>query len=383
MQPLTDVLVVSIEQAVAAPLATRHLADLGARVIKIERPDGGDFARGYDTTVLGQSSYFVWLNRGKESIAIDLRSPHGHDVLNRLLARADVFVQNLAPGAVARLGAAPEDLTTRWPRLITCSISGYGDGGPLASRKAYDLLVQAESGAMAITGTPDEACRVGISVADIAAGMYAYSGILSALIARASTGRGAVLSVSLFDALTEWLGAPLYYAMYGGAAPPRTGAHHATVAPYGAFRCADGRAVFLAIQNPREWTRFCAEVLGDPSLATDARFEEQSARVANRHALHDVIGRLFNTLDADAVVARLDSADIAWARLNDLADVADHPQIVERGRWREVGTPAGRVRALEPPVRVAGAIAPMRDVPALGQHTRAILQELGIADERT
>jgi formyl-CoA transferase len=381
MQPLKDVLVVSIEQAVAAPLATRHLADLGARVIKIERPDGGDFARGYDTAVRGQSSYFVWLNRGKESLAIDLRSAKGRDVLERLFARADVFVQNLAPGAAARLGAAAADLTARFPRLITCSISGYGEGGPLASRKAYDLLVQAESGAMAITGPPDEPCRVGISVADIAAGMYAYSGILTALLARVSTGRGAILEVSLFDALTEWLGAPLYYAMYGGAAPPRTGAHHATVAPYGPFRCADDGTVFLAVQNPREWTRFCTDVIGQPSFATDPRFATNADRVANRPALHDAIARVFATLTVDAAVARLERAEIAWARLNGLASVADHPQLVARGRWRDITTPGGRVRALEPPVRVAGATAPMGDVPALGQHTQAILQELGIAGD--
>ena len=371
-------MVVSIEQAVAAPFATRQLADLGARVIKIERPDGGDFARGYDTTVRGLSSYFVWLNRGKESVAMDLKTPPGRDVLARLLARADVFVQNLAPDAAARLGVGAADLAARHPRLIACAISGYGDAGPLAAQKAYDLLVQAETGAMSITGPEAEPSRIGISVADIAAGMYAFSGILTALLARASTGRGTTVSVSLFDALTEWLTAPLYYAMYSGAAPPRTGGHHATVAPYGPFGSADGTPVFLAVQNAREWRRFCEGVLGEPALAEDARFESNHARVAHRPALHAAIDTVFSALSGEAIIARLEAADIAWARLNPIGQLPSHPQLMTRDAWRDIATPAGVVQALRPPARLGGIEPFMGAVPALGEHTGAILRELGL-----
>jgi itaconate CoA-transferase len=383
MTPLSGLTVVSIEQAVAAPFATRQLADLGARVIKIERPDGGDFARGYDTTVLGQSSYFVWLNRSKESLAIDLKRDEGRDVLGRLLARADVFVQNLAPGAAARLGADPADLQRRHPRLIVCSVSGYGTGGPYAAHKAYDLLVQAETGVLSITGSPSEPSRAGISVADIAAGMYAFGGILTALVSRAATGRGTTLDISLFDALAEWMGAPMYYAMYGGSPPPRTGGHHPTVAPYGPFVCRDGARVFLAVQNAREWRRFCAEVLEQPALADDPRFESNAGRVSHREALHAIVDAVSATLSADALAARLDGAGIAWARLTAVEDLPRHPELAGSDVWRDVGSPGGRVRALVPPLRIAGVDPVMGDIPALGQHTDAILEELEIdADTR-
>jgi formyl-CoA transferase len=381
MTPFDSLTVVSLEQAVAAPFATRQLADLGARVIKIERPGAGDFARGYDTTVKGQSSYFVWLNRSKESMTLDLKKPGGADILDRLLSRADVFVQNVAPGASDRLGTSPSDLRARYPRLIVCSVSGYGTTGPYASRKAYDLLVQSETGLLSLTGSDEAPAKVGISVADIAAGMYAYSGILAALLARASHGRGATVDVSLFDALAEWMGAPAAYTQYGGSAPARTGAHHASIAPYGPIATNDGEAVYIAIQNPGEWTRLCAEVLGLPDLATDPRFATNPLRVTNRTALDRVISPCVQgSMTSQQLIGKLEAANIAYARMNSMADFIAHPQLAARGRWREVATPAGPVAALAPPVTIDDARpdgARMGAVPALGEHTDAILGELG------
>jgi itaconate CoA-transferase len=378
MLPLKGITVVSLEQAVAAPFATRQLADLGARVIKIERPDGGDFARAYDTAVNGLSSYFVWLNRSKESLTLDLKRPECTHVLKSLLSRADVFVQNLAPGAAGRLGTAPSVLRQRHARLVICNVSGYGSSGPYAQKKAYDLLVQSEVGLVSITGSPEAPAKVGISVADIAAGMYAYSGILTALLARSATGRGTTLDVSLFDALGEWMGQPAYYAAHGGAAPPRSGANHASIAPYGPFRTGDGGAVYLGIQNAREWTRFCAEALRRPALAGDARFATNTQRVRNRAALHAAIESAFADLSTSEVVERLESAGTAWARMNSVVEFLEHPQLAGRDCWKEIGSSAGPLRAMIPPVRMEGVEPAMGDVPALGQHTDAILEELGV-----
>ncbi len=375
--PLSGTTVVSLEQAVAAPFATRQLADLGARVVKVERPGVGDFARGYDESVRGQSSYFVWLNRNKESVTLDIKRPGGRAVLDRLLAGADVFVQNLAPGAAARLGLAAGDLTTVYPNLIVCDVSGYGSAGPWAGRKAYDLLVQCETGVTSLTGTPAEPAKVGISVADIAGGMYAYSGILTALYRRAVTGEATAVEVSLFDALSEWMGAPAYYTGYGGSPPPRAGMEHATIAPYGPYTATDGGTVLLAIQNEREWRSFCAVFLGDPAIATDERFARNPARVAHRAELNAVIARRFAALTADAATALLDAAQVANARVNGVAEYLDHPVLSTRDRWREVGTPNGPIRALLPPANLRGVPARMDPVPAVGEHTDAILAELG------
>ena len=379
--PLDGLVVVAIEQAVAAPFATRQLADLGARVIKIERPDAGDFARGYDTTVNGLSSYFVWLNRSKESLTLDLKKPHAADVLAKLLAKADVFVENLAPGAGERLNLGADALCDRYSRLIVCSLSGYGSSGPYAAKKAYDLLVQSEVGLISLTGTEMHPSKVGISVADIAAGMYAYSGILSALYARTITGRGAALRVSLFDALGEWMSAPAYYTSYGGAAPPRSGAHHASIAPYGPYDTREGGPVYFAIQNSREWSRFCRDVLRQSGLEEDARFRTNRDRVRNRQALDESIGGVFGGLSAVEVIERLESAGIANARLGSIADFPDHPQLRARDRWREIDSPAGPLRALLPPVQMTGVEPVMGAVPALGQHTDAILTELGFGGD--
>jgi itaconate CoA-transferase len=379
--PLQDILVVSIEQAVAAPFATRQLADLGARVIKIERPDGGDFARSYDTTVKGLSSHFVWLNRSKESLALDIKHRAAQAVLARLLERADVFVQNLAPGAADRLGTSPSSLRLRYPRLIACHVSGYGSSGPYARKKAYDLLVQSEVGLVSITGTEATPSRVGISVADIAAGMYAYSGILTALLARPRTGGiGTTIEVSLFDALAEWMGFAAYYTEYGGTPPPRSGPNHASIAPYGPFPSRDGGHVYLGIQNAREWTRFCADVLQRSQLADDERFRTNSLRVQHRTALHEAIGEVFRELSTSEIVERLESAQIAWSRLNSVNEFLAHPQLSARECWREIDSPAGPLRALLPPVRMDDVEPVMGAVPALGQHTDAILRELGFDD---
>jgi itaconate CoA-transferase len=379
MLPLTDITVVAVEQAVAAPFATRQLADLGARVIKIERPDGGDFARGYDTIVRGLSSYFVWLNRSKESLTLDLKRPQAAGVLAQLLSRADVFVQNLAPGASDRLGTSPASLREQYPRLIVCNVSGYGAHGPYAHRKAYDLLVQSEVGLVSITGSADAPAKVGISVADIAAGMYAYSGILTALLVRTSTGLGTALDVSLFDALTEWMAQPALIAGYGGAAPPRAGANHASIAPYGPFRAGDGGIVTIGIQNAREWTAFCHGVLQRPELDADERFRTNSLRVQNRGQLHAAIESAFESLSTAAIVERLEAARMAWARMNSVDELLAHPQLLARDCWRDVGSSGGTIRATIPPVRLDGVEPAMGDVPALGQHTDQILAELGVA----
>jgi itaconate CoA-transferase len=374
--PLSGITVVALEQAVAAPFATRQLADLGARVIKIERPDGGDFARSYDASVQGLSSYFVWLNRSKESLTLDLKRPEARPILERLLAGADVFVQNLAPGAAERLGLAVSDLRVRYPRLIVCTVSGYGSSGPYADKKAYDLLVQSEVGLVSITGTPETPSKVGISVADIAAGMYAYSGILTALLARQSTGQGTTVEVSLFDALAEWMSAQAYYTAGRGAPPPRSGPDHASIAPYGLFKTRDG-AVYLGIQNAREWSRFCADVLRQPAIADDERFRTNPARVENRAALQAVVDQALAGLSSAAVLARLDAAQIASARMNDLPAFLNHPQLMARGRWQQVASPAGPVAMLTPPVQIGTVPPVMGAIPGLGQHTAAILQEIG------
>jgi len=369
---LEGLLVVALEQAVAAPFATRQLADLGARVIKIERAGAGDFARGYDKTVLGQASYFVWLNRGKESVELDVKSSAGQQAMAALLARADVFVQNLAPGAAERLGLGADGLLARHPRLICCSVSGYGPDGPYAGKKAYDLLVQCEAGLLSVTGTPEAPCKAGISVADIAAGMYAYSGVLTALYERERTGRGSSFEVSLLDALGEWMTQPYLYTVYGGQEPRRTGARHASISPYGPYR--DGQ-VFLGLQNEREWAVLCEKVLDRPELVTDPRFATNPDRVAHDAELTAIIEGVLAPMAPDEVVARLDAAGIASARLRTPAEFAAHPQLEARDRWREAGTPAGPVRALLPPVTVPGREAVMGAVPALGQHTEAVLAE--------
>ncbi len=382
MLPLEGITIVSLEQAVAAPFATRQLADLGARVIKIERPGVGDFARGYDEIVRGLSGYFVWLNRSKESLSLDLKHPQAGKILHQLLENADLFVQNLAPGAAERLGLGAEALTARYPRLIVCSISGYGASGPYRDKKAYDLLVQGESGLISVTGTPETPVKVGISAADIAAGMYAYTGMLTALYQRERTGKGAALEVSLFEALGEWMSYPAYFAAYSGAPPPRTGAEHATIAPYGPFRAGDGKLVTLGVQNEREWARFCEVVLEQPSLAADARFDRNSKRVANRAALHALIDEVFSQLTVAEVIDRLERAQIANARINTMQEFWEHPQLAARGRWREVDSPAGPIKALLPPVTMQDVQPRMDPIPAVGQHTEAILRALGYADER-
>jgi len=376
MLPLHGVTVVSCEQAVAAPLATRHLADLGARVIKIERPGSGDFARGYDETVRGMSSHFVWLNRSKESIALDLKSPGDLETVFRLLERADVFVQNFAPGAAERLGLGVPALRARFPRLITCSVSGYGSSGPYRDAKAYDLLIQSEAGLVSVTGTADAPAKSGIPAADIGAGMYAFSGILAALYERERTGTGTDLEVSLFDALVEWMGYPLYYAAYGGTPPARAGTDHAAIAPYGTFTAGDGTEVVLAVQNEREWEQFCERVLERPDLAADERFAGGARRVANRTALHAEIDGVFARLTGEQVTARLEAARVAHARRRELAEVLAHPQLAARDRWTEVGSPVGPLRAVLPPITLPGRRPRMDRVPALGEHTAAILREL-------
>ena len=372
--PLDGLLVVALEQAVAAPFATRQLADLGARVIKIERAGAGDFARGYDTSVLGQASYFVWLNRGKESVELDVKSDEGRAVMAALLARADVFVQNLAPGAAERLGLDAAGLLARHRRLICCSVSGYGPDGPYAGKKAYDLLVQCEAGLLSVTGTPDVPCKAGISVADIAAGMYAYTGVLTALYERERTGRGSSFTVSLLDALGEWMTQPYLYTVYGGREPRRTGARHASISPYGPYQ-ARGGEVFIGLQNEREWAVLCDKVLARSDLITDERFTTNPDRVKHDDELTAIIEDVLASMTPDEVVARLDAAGIASARLRTPAEFAAHPQLAARDRWREADTPGGPVRALLPPVTVPGREATMGAVPALGQHTEAVLAE--------
>ena len=376
MRPLEGITVISLEQAVAAPFATRQLADLGARVIKIERPGTGDFARGYDSTVRGLSSHFVWLNRSKESLTLDLKRPEAAEILRRLLAKADIFVQNLAPGATERLGFATSELRQKYPRVIICDLSGYGSSGPYRDKKAYDMLIQAEAGLISITGTPETPCKVGISVADIACGMYAYSGILTALLVRAKTGEGVALETSLLDSLGEWMSYAAYYSM-GGSAPPRTGANHATIAPYGPVMSGDDKVVYLGLQNEREWKKFCEVVLQRPDLAADARFDSNAKRVRNRPQLDAVMQEVFGKLKAAEIIARLEAAQIANARLNTVQEYVEHPQLRARGRWSTVGSPVGPLPALLPPVTMEGVDTALNEVPALGQHSYAILGELG------
>ena len=381
MLPLEGITVVSLEQAVAAPFATRQLADLGARVIKVERPEVGDFARGYDRSVKGLASHFVWLNRSKESLTLDLKQDGAKEVLARIIERADVFVQNLAPGATGRLGFGAQILRERHPSLIVCDISGYGSSGPYRDKKAYDLLVQCEAGLVSITGTPETPSKVGVSIADIACGMYAYSGILAALLRRGRTGEGAALEVSLFEALAEWMGFPAYYAMYGGEEPPRTGASHAAIAPYGPFECGDGKVIFLGIQNEREWERFCEIVLEQPALAEDERFAGNSERVENRDDLYQDIETILQKFSSSEAIERLDEAKIANARMRNVRGFLDHPQLEARDRWREVRSPVGPLRALIPPTTLDGTEPVMAPIPSVGEHTASILAELGYDDD--
>lgn len=382
-RPLEGTTVVTLEHAIAAPYATRQLADLGARVIKVERPGVGDFARAYDTRVRGLSSHFVWTNRGKESLALDLKHPQAADVLQRLVARADVLVQNLAPGAAARLGLSHAALAPRHERLIVCDISGYGDDaqrpGPHRERKAYDLLIQAEAGFLSVTGTAGAPAKSGISIADIAAGMAAYSGILAALLERGRTGRGRRLDISMLEAMAEWMGFPMYYAHEGAAPPPRSGAAHATIQPYGPYPVGDGGTVLLGVQNEREWLAFCTTVLRESALAADARFASNALRNTHRDALAQAIAQAFATLTVAEVEDRLESAGIAHAQVRDMAALWVHPQLAARERWTTVDTPAGPVSALWPPGREPGATR-LAPVPALGEHTDALLRELGYDD---
>ena len=378
MRPLDGITVVSLEHAIAAPFATRQLADLGARVIKIERPGTGDFARHYDTRVKGLASHFVWTNRSKESLTLDVKHREAGAILKKLVGGADVLVQNLAPGAAARLGLSYEALHDANPRLIVCNISGYGEDGPDRDRKAYDLMIQSEAGLLSITGTPDEPSKAGISIADIAAGMYAYTNILAALIQRKKTGKGCNIDISLFEAMVEWMSYPLYYAFDGAPPPARTGGSHATIYPNAPFEAGDGKVVMLALQNEREWRIFCEQVLEDPALFADPRFMSNALRVENKAALRDIIRSGFSGLTADEVLARLDAAGIANARVNEMRDVWAHRQLRGRGRWVDIGSAAGPIPALLPPGR-SDAFAPRMDpVPALGQHSRVILAELGV-----
>jgi itaconate CoA-transferase len=374
--PLNGITVVSIEQAVAAPFATRQLADLGARVIKIERPGSGDFARSYDTAVKGMASHFVWLNRTKESVALDLKHPQAAPILEKLLERADVIVQNLAPGAADRLGLGSHTLRTRYPRLIICNISGFGASGPYAGKKAYDLIVQSEVGMLSVTGTADTPCKVGVSIADISAAMYAYSGILTALLARKDSGQGTIVDVSLFDSLGEWMGYPVYYTAYGGSQPERTGASHATIAPYGPFRTNDG-SIVVAVHNDQEWQRFTTDVLRQPTLGTDPRFQTTPLRFEHRAAMTAAIERVLGDLTSAEVLERLETAGVANARVNSVREYLDHPQLAARDSWREIESPVGPLKAMRPPARIDGVEPAMSAIPTVGQHTDTVLTELG------
>ncbi|KAJ9151910.1 CoA-transferase family III [Pleurostoma richardsiae] len=366
------------EHAIAAPFCTRQLADLGARVIKVERPDVGDFARQYDTRTRGLASYFVWANRSKESLALNLKSPRDMRALRALVAKADVLVQNLAPGASGRLGLSYEALREQHPKLIVCDISGYGSSGPYRDKKAYDLLVQSEAGMLSVTGQPDAPAKVGISIADISAGMYAYSNILAALLRRGKTGQGSHIDISMLEAMTEWMSYPLYYAFDGAPGPNRAGAAHGSIYPYGPFETGDGSSVMLGVQNEREWAALCAQVVGDAELAKDPRFASNSLRSQNRDALKSIICASLSGLAAEEVLAKLDAAGIANAKVNDMHGVWAHKQLRARGRWTEVDTPAGRIPALLPPGVADAEGTRMDAVPALGQHTDAILAELGL-----
>lgn len=381
-RPLDGITVVSLEHAIAAPFCTRQLADMGARVIKVERPGSGDFARGYDERVNGLASHFVWTNRSKESLTLDLKQDDAGEVLDSLLAKADVLVQNLAPGAAARMGLSFEALHARFPKLIVCDISGYGEGGSYEKKKAYDLLIQSEGGFLSVTGGAgeDELAKAGCSIADIAAGMYAYSNILTALLLRGKTGLGSRIDVSMLESLVEWMGYPLYYAYDGATPPPRAGAAHSTIYPYGPFPAGDGCTVMLGLQNEREWQAFCERVLLQPALAVDERFCANSKRSANREALRAIIVETFAALSAEQVIERLEQAQIANAHVNDMAGVWNHPQLKARDRWRQVDSPAGSLPALLPPGSNSAFTPRMDAVPALGEHTEALLAELGYGE---
>ena len=382
MLPLEGIKIVSVEQAVAAPFASRQLADFGARVIKIERPETGDFARDYDHKVRGMSSWFVWLNRSKQSLSLDLKHPEAAEIVDKLTADCDVFIHNLAPGAADRVGLKSKAMLSRNERLVVCEISGYGSEGPYKNKKAYDLLVQFETGLVSITGTPDSPSKAGISAADIAAGVYAFSGILMALYRREKTGRGGVVQVSLFDALSEWVLPAAYYGLYGGSAPSRSGAEHASIAPYGPYFTGDGKQINIGIQNEREWGQFCALVLLNREIAADPRFYSNSQRSENRKALRSVIAEIFRTLTLEEIVERLEHAGIAHSRANSVQDLLSHPQHAARGRWRNVISPVGPLQALLPCILLDGADPRMEAIPALGQDTDAILTELGYTQQQ-
>lgn len=382
LRPLDGITVVSLEHAIAAPFCTRQLADLGARIIKVERPVSGDFAREYDHRARGLSSHFVWTNRSKESITLDLKQPQAFQVLKELIDKADVLVQNLAPGAAARMGLAYEQLSVSNPLLVVCDISGYGDDGPYRDKKAYDLLVQSEAGFLSVTGTPEQPCKAGNSIADIAAGMYAYTSVLAALLQRHRTSRGSRIDVSMLEALGEWMGFPMYYSYDGQAAPARHGASHATIYPYGPFQAGDGRSVMLGLQNEREWQSFCEKVLLQPHLATDPRFDTNPKRAENRGELEGIISDAFSTLSAELVIARLEAAQIANARLNDVGELWNHPQLRARQRFRDIETPAGNLIAMLPPGANSSFAYRMDAVPSVGQHSEAILRELGRTPEQ-
>jgi len=375
--PLAGVRVLALEQAVAGPLCTRHLADLGADVVKVERPGGGDFARRYDTAVKGLSSYFVWLNRGKRSLTLDLKHPAAGEILERLTARADVLVQNLGPGAVDRLGLAPAALRERCPTLVICSISGYGRGGPYEQRKAFDLLLQGETGVIATTGTAEAPAKLGISVGDIGAGVYGALATVAALYERRMTGQGKLVETSLFDALSEWMGYPYLYTLYGGEPPARAGVRHATVVPYGSYRCGDGQAVLLAVQTEAQWRAFCAGVCGHPEWETDPCFATSSDRRANREHLEGMIEEALAAFPRSDVTRRLEAADIPYGDLNEIPAFLEHPQLAARDRWREVATPAGPIRSLIPPFDLEGLPPRMDPIPAVGEQTDAVLRDLG------
>jgi crotonobetainyl-CoA:carnitine CoA-transferase CaiB-like acyl-CoA transferase len=381
--PLAGITVVSLEQAIAAPTATRHLADWGARVIKVERPDGGDFARGYDTAMHGMSSQFVWVNRSKESLALDIKSEFGRDTLEELISRADVFVQNLAPGAAQKLGLDAQSLKQRFPRLIACDISGYGSSGPYSKKKAYDLLVQCETGFLSINGTEDSPAKCGLSIVDIATGVYTLNGILMALYNRERTGLGTAFEVSLFDSMAEWMSYPAYYTRDGGKPLKRAGTRHATIAPYGPFRAGDGRTVFFGIQNEREWAAFCHSVLEDDALCTDSRFSSNPARLAHRDELEEQIEQRFAAWSSERIIEKLDAAAIANGRMNTVAEFVEHPQLHERDRIRRVDGPTGPLDVFLPALTIPGVEPVMGPVPALGQHNAAIFAELGVADPAT
>lgn len=380
IRPLDGITVVSLEHAIAAPFCTRQLADLGARVIKVERPGGGDFARGYDTQVDGLCSHFVWVNRSKESLTLDLKQPSAIAALKKLLKTADVLVQNLAPGAAARMGLTPEILQNENPKLILCDISGYGNNGPYRDKKAYDLLIQSEAGFLSVTGTPETPSKSGNSIADIAAGMYAYTNILAALLQRGKTGKGSVIDISMLESLSEWMSFPMYYAYKGAEPPPRNGASHATIYPYGPFKAGDGKTVMLGLQNEREWVQFCETVLENPALAKDERFDRNFKRNEKRSELLEIIEACFSKLNAEQLIARLEKAQIANAHLNDMAGLWKHEQLKARNRWTEVDTPNGAIAALLPPGLNDSYDYRMDPIPAVGEHTDAILQELGIAE---